>query len=291
MKFLRTLVLLGCLSGLEALSAQTASSPTSVQPAMPGVSSTTLVKDNAPLDNLQPMPQGKLSLLGGTIYSIDGVRDELVLQTFGGGRMKVLFDERTRVYLDRLTIGRQRDLHRGQRIHLDVALNGTKVFAQSIYVLSQLPTIESSGQVVSYQASTRELVMRDSSLQTTVRVHLLPGTVVVHNDRPMSPLDIQPGSLISVAFQPEGDGRVVASRISVVATAGESFTFAGRVVHLDLRSQLVVLENLHDRKTYEIYFDASSTQGVERLREGVDATISAKFDGTRYVAGALVIDP
>lgn len=291
MNALRTFVLIGSLAGLEALSAQTASSPRTVQPAPSSVGSAAPMKESALAESLPPAKLDKLTLLGGTIDSVNQVRDELLIKTFGGGHIKVLFDERTRIYLDRMTIGHQRDLRHGQRIHLDAVLEGTRVFAQNIYVLGQPPTIESKGQVESYQASSAELIMRDFSLQTTVRVHLLPGTVVRHNDRFISPIDIQPGSLISVAFQPEGNGRVNASMILVAAQVGETFTFAGRVAHLDMRSQLVVLETLSDHNTYEIYFDSARVPGADLLREGVDAVIAAKFDGTRYVASTLSINP
>jgi len=290
MKFLRILTLLGCLAGVQLLLAQTAQTPGANEP--PPVSMPTVpVKDSALLGNLPPTHQGKPTLLGGTIDSVDRVRDVLVLQTFGAGKMKIIFDDRTSVYLDRQTLGHQRDLRKGQRVHLDVTLISTKVFAQSIYVLDQLPTIESSGQVVSYKASSAELTMRDSALDTNVKVHLLPATVVVHHDQAISVTDIPPGSLISVVFRPESDGRVVASRISIVAQAGETFTFSGRVAHMDLRIQLVVLQNVHDLKTYEIYFDPANPHGVDGLREGVDATIAARFDGTRYVAGSMTVAP
>lgn len=291
MNALRTFVLIGSLAGLEALFAQTASPPRTSQPAVSKVDLAAPGKDRVLLENLPPAKQDKLTLLGGTIDSVNHVRDELSLNTFGGGHIKVLFDERTLIYLDRMTIGHQRDLRHGQRIHLDAALDGTKVFAHNIYVLGQLPTIESHGQVESYQASTAELIMRDFSLQTTVRVHLLPGTVVRHNDRVVSPIELKPGSLIAVAFQPEGNGRVNASMISVAAQVGETFTFSGRVVHLDMRSQLVVLETLSDHKTYEIYLDSAHVPGADLLREGVGATITAKFEGTRYVASTLAINP
>ena len=291
MNALRTFVLIGSLAGIEALSGQTTSSPRTAQPAQSKVDLAAPLKDSALLEHLPSPKQEKLTLLGGTIDFVNQVNDELLLKTFGGGHMKVLFDERTRIYLDRMTIGHQRDLRQGQRIHLDATLDGTKVFAQNIYVLGQLPTIESKGQVESYQASTAELIMRDSSLQTTVRVHLLPGTVVRHNDRVISPTDIQPGSLISVAFQPVGNGRVNASVISVTAQVGETFTFAGRVVHLDMRSQLVVLETLSDQRRYEIYLDSVRVPDAGLLREGVDAAITAKFDGARYVASALAVNP
>jgi hypothetical protein len=54
---------------------------------------------------------------------------------------------------------------------------------------------------------------------------------------------------------------------------------------------LVVLEDPRDQKTYEIFFDPSNIQGSQSLHEGTNVTITAVFDGTRYVARGLIINP
>jgi hypothetical protein len=289
---LHVLAAFGSLAGFAALCAQqTASSPPTSQSALSGVRSGALARDTAPLPTLPPAPQGKITLLGGIIERIDPVRDELILRTFGGGRIKVLFDERTCVYLERMRPGHRRDLHRTQRIHLDAVLDGTSVFARTIYVLTQEPSIESVGQVVSYKVSTGELIVRDLSLATTAKVQLLTSTAVRRNDRLVAPGDIQPGSLISIAVHLDGDGRATALAISVLAEAGDAVTFSGRVVNRDMRARLVVLEDPRDQKSYEIYLDPTLVQGAEGLREGANVTISTRFDGNRYVARTLTIDP
>ncbi len=52
------------------------------------------------LPALPAAPQGKSTVLGGQIVSIDRVRDELMLKVFGQRQTKILFDERTKVYRD-----------------------------------------------------------------------------------------------------------------------------------------------------------------------------------------------
>ena len=170
-------------------------------------------------------------------------------------------------------------------------LDGTQIFAHSIYVLPQAPTIECNGQVESYQASTGDLTVRDSSLATTVKVQLSANTVVRQNDRLISPTEIHPRSLVSIAFQPEAGGRSIALEVSVLAEPGEKFTFSGLIIHLDMRTRLVVLEDPRDQKTYEIFLDPSNVQGTQTLHEGTNVTITARFDGTRYVAAALLLNP
>lgn len=289
---LRRLAMLSSLTGLGVLSAQQAApSPQTTEPARSGARAELPTQSPTLLPSLPLRPQGTITLMGGTIDTVDRVRDQFVLRAFGGGHIRIFFDERTDVYLDGMFPGRYRDLHRGQRVHLDAILDGTKVFARSIYVLAQASAIDSSGQVESYRATTGELIVKDSSLTTTFKVRLLPTTVVRHNGHLIAPTDLHPGSLVSMVFQPGSDGRAVALTISVVAEAGDTVTFSGRVRHLDLRSRSVVLEYSGDQKAYEIYFDPERVQGTDGLREGLDVTISTSFDGTRYVARTVAINP
>jgi hypothetical protein len=292
MNCLRILVMVSGLAGLGAMSAQPITSPPQApQSTLSGALPEPPIQDTALLPSRPLSPQGRITLLGGTIDTIDRVRDEFTLRTFGSGHMRILFDERTRVYLDGMTAGRHSDLHHGQRVHLDAVLDDTKVFAQSIYVLAQAPTIECDAQVESYKATTGDLVIRDSSLGAVIKVQLLPSTVVRRNDRLISRAEIHPKSLISIAFQPETGGRAIALKVSVLAEPGDTVTFRGRVMHLDMRARLVVLEDPHDQKTYEIYFAPSHIQVTDGLHEGTNVTIATTFDGTRYVGATLIIDP
>jgi hypothetical protein len=61
-----------------------------------------LKSDSAPSDfpSLPPAPQGKSTILGGAIKSVDPVRDQLTLKIYGQRPTKILFDERTQVYRD-----------------------------------------------------------------------------------------------------------------------------------------------------------------------------------------------
>jgi hypothetical protein len=219
------------------------------------------------------------------------VRDQLVLKNFGGGHTKVLVDERTRIYVDGTPNGHFRDLRRGERIHLDTIPDGTQVFAQGIFLLRKAAVMESSGQVLSYRSSTGELTMTDSALAEPVKVRLLPSTVISHRNQPISAANIGQGSLVSVAFQMDADGRATAHTISVLAKRGDEFTFSGRVLHLDISRRLAVLEDPDDRKTYEIYFDPGRLQSGDSLHEGSNASISATFDGRRYVANTVTMRP
>ena len=73
-----------------------------------------------------------------------------------------------------------------------------------------------------------------------------------------------------------------ATEIAILAQPGRQYKFSGRVVHLDLRTGLLVLNSATDRKTYEIYL-ATGMNPDENLRPGANVTVIADFDGERYV--------
>src|SRR5882672_9033575 len=50
------------------------------------------------LADLLPQARGKSTLIGGTIESLDHVRDRFVVRAFGGRNIAIIFDNRTRVY-------------------------------------------------------------------------------------------------------------------------------------------------------------------------------------------------
>jgi len=90
------------------------------------------------LPALPPVPRGESTIIGGEIQNIDLVRDELTLRVYGQRPMKILFDERTQVYLDGKKIPLH-DLGSGDHASVQTVLDGTSVFALSIHMLSRLP--------------------------------------------------------------------------------------------------------------------------------------------------------
>ena len=76
---------------------------------------------------------------------------------------------------------------------------------------------------------------------------------------------------------------------SIRALPGTPYTFAGEVVHIDLRTGLLVLKSSTDNKTYEVYLNTSITPD-EYLHPGALITVVADFDGSRYLARNLSIN-
>ena len=266
----------------------------SIKPDRPAVDTSAdtdsgIVTDPASLlPDPPPVPSGRASLVGGTIETLDRVRDQITISVFGGGRMKILIDPRTRVYQGS-TAASIADLRQGQRAYVDTILDGTTVFAKSIRLKTTLAAGESEGVVLQFKRDRGELILRDAISPAPLHVRLLSSTRITQADRTVADSVLVPGSLIAVKFDSRRDGDA-ASEIAVLALPGIGYTFTGQVTHLDLRTGLLVLNSATDHKTYEVYFDPSIAS-AENVHSGDAVTATANFDGSRYVVRSLTIAP
>jgi hypothetical protein len=240
-----------------------------------------------PLLDVPKLPEGKVSLVGGTVLKIDQIRNRLVLEPFGGGeKLKMSFDERTRVFRDG-TETTQIAIHKGDRAYIDTMLDNGRVFARNIRVQSQAGPADASGQVESFDASSGVLRLRDQLSSEPITFRIDAGTAIRRDGRVNSLAEVKPGSLVTLRFAPGGRARGVVKEISIIAVPGTSFTFAGKVTHLDLRSRTFAVENQSDGKTYDMTFDPSKME--KDLFVGSDVTVVATFTGTGYQAENIVI--
>ena len=242
------------------------------------------------LPDLPAMPRGKSTVIGGAIREVDGVRDQLTLNIFGGHSMKVLFDERTQVYRDGQKAS-LRDLRAGDHVSVETMLDGTTVFARSIHMLSHLPEGECQGQVLSYDRGNGELLVRDSLSPEPIKLHVSSATTIVRQGQESSSGELREGALISIHFQADSTGKNVASNIAVLATPGSAFVFSGNVVFLDLHTGMLALVDPRDDKHYEISFDPARLRLGRDVHEGTAVTVTANFDGARYSASAVTVNP
>jgi hypothetical protein len=243
---------------------------------------------------LPPTPRGKSTVIGGAIRGVDRVRDQFTLNVFGGRTLKVLFDERTQVYRDGARSA-LRDLRTGDHVSVETVLDGTTVFARSIHLLSAVPEGECQGQVLNYNPGDRELTVRDALSRQPVKLQVPAGTAIVRQGQAASASSdgfssLARGALISVKFQSDNKGHGVASKIVILAVPGATFVFVGNVTFLDLRSGLLVLVDPRDDKRYEVSFDSARFPMSHELHEGADLTVTADFDGARYVASKIAIN-
>jgi hypothetical protein len=241
------------------------------------------------LPDLPPVPQANATLIGGTIERLDRVRDQVTVRVFGGGRTNILFDPRTHIYREGHGIEASiSDLHEGQRVYLDTILDGSTVFARSIRFKTDHAVGETQGILLKYRADRGELTIRDAISPSPVQVRMNSSTRLTQSDREVPASVLTPGSLIAVRFSSERDSRDVAREISILALPGTRYTFSGQVMHLDLRTGLLVLSSTIDRKTYEIYLDPLTLN--DALQTGALVTLGTTLQDSRYVAHSLTIN-
>lgn len=275
-----------------------AAQPSSPQPAAetqpqmpPGDDAELKAADpTASLPGLPPLPSAKSStIFGGAIRKIDPVRDQFMLDIYGQRPMKVLFDERTQLYRDGVKIP-VHDLGPADHASVQTALDGTRIFAMSVHILSSIPQGQYRGRVLRFDDSTGELRLDayPSSQPFVVRV---PADVPIVREGQSaftkeggSRGDLRPGALVHVTFK-SGVGSIgVASQVQVLAVPGASFIFSGNIATLDVGTGSLTLTDPRDQKSYRISFTPSAFPLVQNLHIGQHVRVTADFNGSSYLA-------
>ncbi|HZQ91990.1 MAG TPA: DUF5666 domain-containing protein [Terriglobales bacterium] len=283
-------------SGVEAAAASPATAP-DPGPKMP---TTTIFDPSAtgapaaqkgpdPYLDVPPMPEGKVTLIGGHVRSMDGIRSRMTIEPFGGGKsMKVRFDERTHIYRDGVETT-QLAIHKGDRVWVDTMLDGPHVFARNIHVRTQSSPADARGQVLGYDARNGVVSVRDELSLRPVRFRVDNATRFSKQGETASAADLQPGALISVRFAAGDRSRGVAQEIAVLAVPGAPFTFAGTVTYLNLATGVMAVHNQSDDKTYELSFDPARVSRRDGLRVGSQVTVTAQFQPRGYRATSVEV--
>lgn len=269
------LVLLAC-----QLAAQ---SQTNSQPA-PRPQSPAAERENYdPLLDLPPLPRNTVTLIGGTVVSLDEIMNRMTLQPFGSKhKMEVRFDTRTHFYENGKPIT-EKEVKQGQRIYLDSMLNGTKVFAKTIWIQTAMESGMSQGQIIDLDGARQTLTVRDELSSQPLKLHLTSATVIKKGDKAGSASDLVGNALVALTFGQQHE----VQQITVLATPGTAFTFAGRVTFVDMSQKLIALDNRSDGKKYDVYVNAVPSSILRQVREGSDVSVSAVFDGKQYEARSL----
>jgi hypothetical protein len=261
------------------------------QPAAPA----SAVKAGDPpsaVEDLPAAPSGKSTIFGGEIQRVDPVRDELTLKAYGQKPMKILFDERTLVYLDGKRVP-LRTLGPEQHAAVETTLDGAQVFAVSIHALSQPPEGDYRGRVVSYNPGTGALTIASSASREAFTVQVARDASFQREGQASfvaagsGPQDLRQGSLVSIEFASDQGGHGIASKISVLAVPGAAFAFSGNISSLDLHAGRMVLIDSQDQRSYEISFDAAHAPAGQELHLGEHVSIKAEYDGAHYVASRI----
>jgi hypothetical protein len=239
-------------------------------------------------NTLPPSPSAKDStIFGGAIRNIDPVQDEFQLNIYGQKPMKVLFDERTKLYRDGVRIP-MHDLAPAQHASVQTALDGTSIFAISIHILSEAPKGDFRGRVLSYNPDSRILKI-DAAPAPPFTVTVPAGATFQRvgqpsfASRPSGPSDLKPGSLVSVTFT-TGGGHGVASKVLVYAVPGTTFIFSGSITALDTATGTMTLLDPLDQQSYQLRFYPGQILPSEPLHIGERVRVDATYEDGSYSA-------
>jgi len=226
----------------------------------------------------EPVPGRKVGLVRGVVKRLDPIHDQLLIHTFGGGDLRIAFDGRTQLFSPENTRTRLTSIPAGSVVSVDTVIDGGKLFARAVRT-SPSNAAELSGQVVDYNPAKSRLTLRDPMSPDGISLRISSSTTVVNQGQAASPQALSPGMLVRVWFSPAQNA---ANRVEILAERGNSFTFEGRVIALDLRSHVLSLSNNTDQSVRELAIGTLDANSLGLLREGADVNIQAEFDGERY---------
>lgn len=240
-------------------------------------------EDYDPLLDLPPLKHNTVTLIGGVVVSLDEVMNHMVLQPFGTKqKLQVHFDTRTNFYMDGKPIT-EREVKQGQRVYLDTQLNGDRVFARTIWIRTSAESGVGRGQIMDFDPGHRTVTVRDELSNQPLRLQLAPNATIRKGNEPGSESDLVQGALVAIEFGAQRELRT----ITVLASPGSTFAFAGKVTYVDLSQKLIAIDNRSDGKKYDVSVEAIAPSVLRQVRQGEDISVSAVFDGERYSARSV----
>ncbi|HLI64465.1 MAG TPA: DUF5666 domain-containing protein [Terriglobales bacterium] len=285
-------------AAVQQNTAQTSPSSASTSPAPAPLSGPRTILETSdeggdnpydPLLEPPPLPKGPTTLLGGIATSVDHVRNHITIKPFGGGRkIKVLVDERSHIYRN----GRPTTIlgvRRGDRVYVDTMLDGDKVLARNVRVLTETGMAEVRGQVIGVNPEKGTINVRDQLSARQVTFAVSKDTRYNSSTGAATAAEVQPGALIDVQFAPRRDTRDVAEEIVVLAKPGDNYIFSGVVTNLDMRTNSLFLDNQSDDRNYQLHFSPVALDNAHALRVGQQVTARAIFDGKQYQVSSIRI--
>jgi hypothetical protein len=222
-------------------------------------------------------PRAKVGLVRGVLKRLDPIHDQLLIHSFGGKDIRIAFDGRTQVFPENSHL-HLTGISTGSVVSVDTVIEGGKLFARSVRT-GPSNAAELDGQVLRYDATKSQLTLRDPISPEGISLHVASSATVVNQGQPASPQILSAGMLVRVWLSPTENA---ASKVEILAERGNSFTFEGRIVAVDLRSGIVALANNSDQSVRELAIGSLDAGTLALLREGANVNIQAEFDGDRY---------
>jgi hypothetical protein len=241
-----------------------------------------------PLLDTQPLPKGDPTLIGGVAIKVDRIRSRISVAPYGAkNKMSITIDERTHIYRNGVETTIEH-IKRGDHVYFDTVLDGPRVFAKNVRVISETGVAEVRGQITSYDRSTGIVQLRDALSSSPVTFHI-SGLTHVQGEGTASASDLAKGALVDVIFAPDKSNRRIATEVTVLARPGTNYTFAGVITNVDVRDGVVSVESRGADKVYDIAFDTHSKSQRNSLHVGNTVNITATYDGENYRATSITV--
>lgn len=269
--------------------------PQAGQPLPPNIPGTTpaagAAANNAknepdPFLDTPPLPTTGITLVGGTVRSIDHIRDHMTVVPFAGKAMKMVFDDRTHIYRDGIETTFM-GIQKGDRVYVDTQLDHAAVFARNVHVITEAHAADARGQIVALRDDV--LTLQDQLSGQPVSFQVGSGIKVMRKTEAASLGDLVPGALVTIQFSADQANRRVVRQVSILAKPGDPFKFFGQVTHLDLSKGIIAVRNFADDQTYEINFSPAVTPATADLRVGTQVVVDAMFTGRGYRASDVSV--
>jgi hypothetical protein len=280
------IVISGCAQAQVAAPAVSPAASSATSPAQSNETGMQPVATIARDVSLAPTLGGKVGLVRGVLKRLDPIHDQLLLHAFGGGDIRIAFDARTQ-FVSENAGTRLISIPSGSVVSVDTVIDQGKLSARSVRT-GVSESVELNGQVVRYDAAKSQLTLRDPMSPQNISLHIAPSTLVVNRGQSVSPQALSLGMLVRVQFSPK---QKAATNVEILAERGNSFTFEGRIVSVDLRARVLALSNDSDQSIRELNIGSLDSAGVSLLREGADVSIQAEFDGDRYNVRTVALVP
>ena len=244
-------------------------------------------------DSPRPIPrkaEEKMGLVRGVLKHLDPVHDQMVVRAFGGRDVKIDFDPRTQLMPGDASTASTKStdwaaIPTGSVVSVDTVMESGKLFAVTVRTRPSTAA-EMNGQILRYDATRSRLVLRDPLSPESVSFRVTGNTTVNNRGQTSSPRALSEGMLVHLWFTPAQNA---VTKVEVLAERGNSFTFQGRIVAVDLRSRVVAVSNDTDQTVHELSIASLDNNTLGLLREGTDVSIQAEFDGERYNARTVSV--
>ena len=245
--------------------------------------------------------------LRGTVESVDlnsrsiwlsnvtGYNSSMLSNSGSGNTVRVYYDDQTPVSFNGQTY-RPSDLERGDQVAVRVDESGNNLVAESMTVIrdvssgsSSYPTYPSGSYestirgTVRYVDASRRTIEVDRGSGSTTFVEFDTNTPVRFNNQTYNPVDLERGDEIDVRARDLGNGRFLATDISVIRSVSSNGTYGNSSQYATIRGTVRSIDTV--RRTIEL----ESTNWISGFNSGAGTgtrtIINFDSNATIYVNG------